>query len=600
MKKRGQKQSLKKMARFLLPYKRQLATVGILMVFLACFDLSLPLFNAYAIDHFIVPLQSGGLPVFALCYVGVVLLSAACTWIFVEQSTEIEMKVGRDLKRVCFVHLQRLGADYYNKTSVGYILSRVMSDTSQISAVIAWSAVDMLWAAAYSVGVLVSLFVLNATLGLFVLCALPVLVAITVFFQKRIFRVGRDVRHQNALISSGFSEGITGAVTAKTLVIEKENYQEFQTVTAAYKKKAVYSAMLSGIYTPLAVFITSITAALILRQGGIYVEFMGMPLGTLSAGLAYASGLIDPVMNLARIISEGASALVNVERVHTLLTEPELITDSEAVQAHYGTPLAPKEENYPPMRGEVEFRDVSFRYPDGDDYVLEHFNLKVPAGTTVAIVGETGAGKSTLVNLVCRFFEPTSGQLLIDGEDYRARGQNWLHHGIGYVLQTPHLLSGTILDNLRYAAEDLPDEELKRRASLVYADRVADSLPGGWNTQVGEGGELLSSGQRQIISFARAVVKNPSILILDEATSSIDTQTEALITTATREILKGRTSFVIAHRLSTIRLADLILVVQDGKIVERGTHDQLMQSEGAYYQLYTLQFRSEKRSHHEE
>ena len=168
------------------------------------------------------------------------------------------------------------------------------------------------------------------------------------------------------------------------------------------------------------------------------------------------------------------------------------------------------------------------------------------------------------------------------------------------MLQTPHLLSGTILDNLRYAAEDLPDEELKRRASLVYADRVADSLPGGWNTQVGEGGELLSSGQRQIISFARAVVKNPSILILDEATSSIDTQTEALITTATREILKGRTSFVIAHRLSTIRLADLILVVQDGKIVERGTHDQLMQSEGAYYQLYTLQFRSEKRSHHEE
>lgn len=594
MKQGGHLHALKEMSRFLRPYKRQLTTVGILMLLLAGFDLSLPLFNAYAIDHFIVPLQAGGVTAFAVSYVGVVLLSAVGTWIFVEQSTEIEMKVGRDLKRACFVRLQNLGADYYNKTSVGYILSRVMSDTSQISAVIAWSAVDMLWAAAYSVGVLFALFALNTALGLLVLCALPVLVLITVFFQKRIFRVGKEVRHQNALISSGFSEGITGAVTAKTLVIEKENYEEFQTITAAYKKKAVHSAILSGIYTPLAVFITSVTAALILRQGGIYVEIMGMPLGTLSAGLAYASGLIDPVMNLARIISEGASALVNVERVHTLLTEPLLVADSKEVQQHYGTPLAPKEENYPSMRGEVEFRDVSFRYPDGEENVLEHFNLKVPAGTTVAIVGETGAGKSTLVNLICRFFEPTSGQLLIDGEDYRNRGQNWLHHGIGYVLQTPHLLSGSILDNLRYSAGELSDEELKRRATLVYANRVADSLQHGWDTQVGEGGELLSSGQRQIISFARAVVKNPAILILDEATSSIDTETEAMITTATREILKGRTSFVIAHRLSTIRLADLILVVQDGKIVEQGTHRQLMEQAGAYYKLYTLQFRSEK------
>jgi len=236
---------------------------------------------------------------------------------------------------------------------------------------------------------------------------------------------------------------------------------------------------------------------------------------------------------------------------------------------------------------------VTFMYPDGHENVLENFNLKIPAGTTVAIVGETGAGKSTLVNLVCRFFEPTSGKVLIDGRDYRERSQLWLHSNIGYVLQSPHLFSGSIKENIRYGKLDATDEEIESAAKLVSADRVIDKLPDGPASDVGEGGDKLSTGEKQLISFARAVIADPRIFVLDEATSSIDTETERLIQNAISNILKGRTSFLIAHRLSTIKMADLILVVRDGKIIERGTHSELIRQNGYYKQLYTMQFEDE-------
>ncbi|MEI3035486.1 MAG: ABC transporter ATP-binding protein [Oscillospiraceae bacterium] len=318
-----------------------------------------------------------------------------------------------------------------------------------------------------------------------------------------------------------------------------------------------------------------------------------MEIGTLSAFTSYAVGIFEPIQQIARILADIISAQANIERVCGLLEEVPAIEDAPDVVEKYGDNFVGKTENWEPIRGDIEFRDVTFRYPDGNENILEHFNLKIPAGTTVAIVGETGAGKSTLVNLACRFFEPTEGTILIDGRDYRERSQLWLHSNIGYVLQNPHLFSGSIKENIRYGRLNSTDAEIEAAAKAVSADTVVKKLENGYDSDVGEGGDRLSTGEKQLISFARAVLADPAIFVLDEATSSIDTQTEQLIQNAISHLLKGRTSFLIAHRLSTIRHADVILVVKDGKIIESGSHEELLHKKGYYFSLYTKQFEKE-------
>lgn len=318
-----------------------------------------------------------------------------------------------------------------------------------------------------------------------------------------------------------------------------------------------------------------------------------MEIGTLSVFMTYALGMMEPVQWIVRSISDLITVQVNVERFSTLMETRSDVRDTKEVEEKYGDSFEPKKENWEPLYGDITFDDVSFKYPDGEEYVLEHFNLHVPQGTNVAIVGETGAGKSTLVNLVCRFFEPTSGRLLIDGTDARERSQLWLHSNIGYVLQTPHLFSGTVLENLRYGNPDATMEQIEAAVKSVSADEVIARMEKGYDSDVGEGGDLLSTGEKQLISFARAVLADPRIFVLDEATSSIDTVTEKKIQEAIRHLMKGRTSFVIAHRLSTIRQADLILVIRDGKIVERGTHSELIGRQGEYYRLYTRQYQED-------
>ena len=384
-----------------------------------------------------------------------------------------------------------------------------------------------------------------------------------------------------------------GAKTTKTLVREEKNMEEFTDLTRDMRKFSVRAASLSALYLPIVVSLGSMATAYALWQGGREVMIGGMTLGVLQVFVNYTVQFFEPIRNIAGVFAEMQSAQAAAERVLTLLeTEPDIV-DSPEVEAVFGDNFHPRKENWPPLRGDVEFCHVDFQYKEGER-VLNDFNLKIRAGETIALVGPTGAGKSTVVNLVCRFYEPTAGEIKIDGVNYRERSQLWLQSNLGYVLQEPRLFSGTIRDNIRYGKLDATDEDVRAAARLVNAEPFILRLEKGYDTDVGEGGSRLSTGEKQLISFARAILANPRIFVLDEATSSVDTQTEQMIQQAISKVLSGRTSFIIAHRLSTVRTADRILVIDDGKIQEMGTHQELIRKKGAYYKLYTNQFQEDR------
>ena len=575
--------------------KFKMAFVGMIFFnFLAAFaDLIIPLFQLYAVEHFIEAGTLDGLLPYSIAYFGVVILSALSVVAFGNNSMRIEMRLGRDMRETLFTHLQTLSFSFYNVTPVGYLISRVMSDTNRIAGMIAWNMTDILWSVFYVVSTFVIMLMLNWKLALVVITVVPIIAILTGYLQNKILHWNRKIRKLNSRITGAFNEGITGAKTSKTLVIEESDSAAFQEITDEMRGSGIKAARLNALYVSLVLLMSTTAVAIVLLRGG-YMTLDGvLMVSTLSVFTVYAVGIFEPIQMIAANIAEFISLQASIERVTGLLDQVPQVADTPEVVEKYGDVFNPKRENWEPIIGDIEFRDVTFRYPDGGDNVLNHFNLKIPAGTTVAIVGETGAGKSTLVNLACRFFEPTEGQILIDGRDYRERSQLWLHSGIGYVLQNPHLFSGTIRENIRYGRLDATEEEIQAAAHSVSADTVVDKLDKGWDSDVGEGGDKLSTGEKQLVSFARAVLADPSIFVLDEATSSIDTQTEQLIQNAIDHLLEGRTSFLIAHRLSTIRRADLILVVRDGKIVEQGKHEELLRKKGYYHDLYSKQFAEE-------
>ena len=583
----------KKLLPFLRPYYKNLVAVVLLNMLMALIDIAMPLFQRYTINYYIADGTTRGIGGFALLYGGAIVFQTLVVILSTRQSMWIEMKTNRDMKREAFVHLQKLSFSYYNVTPIGYLIARVMSDTGRISGMLAWGLMDVMWSLVYVIGVFISMLLLNWKLALLVMLVVPAIVLLTGYFQNKILHWNRKTRRINSQITGAFNEGISGARTSKTLVIEENNMADFQKLTADMREASIKTQMLTAVYMPSIMFLSSMATALVLTRGG-YLSMQGlMEIGTLSAFTSYAVGIFEPIQMMARILADIISAQANIERVTGLLEEVPMITDTPEVVEKYGDNFTGKRENWEPIRGDIEFRDVTFRYPDGNENILEHFNLTIPAGTTVAIVGETGAGKSTLVNLACRFFEPTDGQILIDGKDYRERSQLWLHSNIGYVLQNPHLFSGTVRENIRYGRLDATDEEIEAAAKAVSAHTVVEKMELGYDSDVGEGGDRLSTGEKQLISFARAVLADPAIFVLDEATSSIDTQTEQLIQQAIEHLLHGRTSFLIAHRLSTIRHADVILVVKDGRIIERGTHQDLLRQKGYYHSLYTKQFAEE-------
>jgi len=579
--------------KYVMPYKKYIIRLTLVMIAVGGIDVIFPLMTRYAIDNFVLKGKLEGLWIFAAVYLLLVLIQATNVKLLALNAGSIETGVVYDIRRKGFDNLQQLSFSYYDKTPVGWMMARMTSDVQRIGDTIAWGMVDMVWGFTMMTGIAIVMLVINIKLALISLSVVPLLVIASFYFQQKILKAHRKVRKINSRITGAFNEGIMGAKTTKTLVREEENLKEFKGLTLEMFDSSVKAAMYSAVYLPLVVTLGSIGTGLAMWYGGKAVMLEAISYGTLVLFISYTIQFFEPVRDLARIFSEFQSAQASAERIMSLIdTKPE-ITDTPEVLEKFGDVFEPKRENWPEIKGNITFRNVSFSYKDGEK-VLENFNLHVKAGQSIALVGETGSGKSTIVNLLCRFYEPVSGEILIDGVNYKERSQAWLQSNLGYVLQTPHLFSGTVKDNIRYGKLDATDEDIINAAKMVNAHEFIMKLEKGYETEVGEGGSRLSTGEKQLISFARAILADPRIFVLDEATSSVDTETEKIIQDAIQKVLKGRTSFIIAHRLSTIRSADRILVISDGKIIEDGNHSKLMRDKGHYYRLYTNQFMEER------
>ena len=583
----------RKLLLYLKPYKKHLTVLGIVVIILAGIDTVFPLLTRYAVDEYIVPKSLDGLWRFGLLYLFLVITQAGVVWLFIAFAGKVDMGLCYDIRRKGFQRLQELSFTYYDRTQVGWLMARMTSDISRLGDTIAWGLVDMIWGVTMMIAMVAVMFYLNWKLAFITLSIVPILVIISLYFQRKILKSYRLVRKTNSRITGAFNEGITGARTTKTLVREKENLGEFKVLTGEMYGSSVRAAILSSLYLPAVLTLGSIATALALWFGGEGVLAATISYGTLLAFISYTVQFFEPVRELARIFAELQSAQASAERTLSMIeTEPDIKDRSEIVES-YGDIFKPKKENWPDIKGDITFCNVSFAYKDGEK-VLENFNLDIRAGDTIALVGETGSGKSTIVNLACRFYEPTEGAILVDGVDYRERSLLWLHSNLGYVLQTPHLFSGTIEENIRYGKLNATDKEIENAAKIVNAHGFIMQLEDGYQTEVGEGGGRLSTGEKQLVSFARAILSDPALFVLDEATSSVDTETEKIIQEAIKKVLEGRTNFIIAHRLSTIRFADRILVIREGRITEDGNHNELMKLGRYYYSLYTNQFIDEQ------
>jgi len=500
-----------------------------------------------------------------------ILVQAAGVFGFIYLAGILGERIRYDLRKKMFGHLQELSLSYYNVTPIGWIMSRVTSDSERVAELVTWGFLDVTWGIMNIATAAFFMLMINWQLALIVILVIPILLFVAAQFKKKIIIEFRDVQRINSKITGAFNETITGVRVIKAFGREKHNMQEFDVLTSEMYRAGYRAAWLSALFLPV---------VMIIWFGGYQTQIGNMSIGGIQAFVTYVVFMIWPIQEMARVYAELQRAIASAERIFSLVDTVPDISD--------------KPDAFDPgsIQGDIVFDNVNFLYEE-DKPVLQSFNLHIKRGETVALVGPTGGGKTTIVNLLCRFFEPKEGTICIGGRDYQDIALHAIQSRIGVVLQTPHLFSGTITDNIRYGKLDATDEEISAAAQLAGAHDFIIKLEKGYDDEVGEGGNLLSVGQKQLISLARAVLREPEIFIMDEATSSVDTITEALIQKGMENLMEGRTSFVIAHRLSTIKKADRILVIKDGSIIENGSHSELIRQRGHYYRLYTSQFRSE-------
>jgi ATP-binding cassette subfamily B protein len=559
-------------------YWKQLVAFVIAVATVSALDSYFTFLSKRMVDEGILAGDKQALIRIVLTYGSLIIVQAIFVFGFIYLAGILGERIRYDLRKQLFNHLQDLSFSYFDRTPVGWIMSRVTSDTDRIAELATWGLLDVTWGVMNIATAMYFMLVINWRLALIVLTIIPMLAVVAAQFKKRILVEYRQVRRINSKITGSYNENINGVRVVKALCREEENLREFGELTSEMYRASYRAAWLSALFLPVVQLISAVAIGAIVWYGGLQAEVGAMTVGGIQAFVSYTTFMLWPVQEVARVYAEMQHAIASAERVFSLIDAVPDVTDQPGA-------LDPGS-----IRGDIEFEDVDFWY-ELDKPVLTGFNLTVKRGETMALVGPTGGGKTTIVNLVCRFYEPKRGTICIGGRDYRSLSLHAIQSRVGVVLQTPHLFSGTIRENIRYGKLDATDEEIEDAARLAGAHNFIRTLEKGYDEEVGEGGDLLSVGQKQLVSLARAILAKPEIFIMDEATSSVDTLTEDLIQRGMEAVMQDRTSFIIAHRLSTIKRADRILVIEDGRIAEMGTHAELLRQRGHYYRLYTRQFR---------
>jgi len=569
---------LKRIMGLLLPHWKWVVGFLITIAITSGLDAYFTFINKQIIDQGITPGDKERVMQLAVIYGSFIILQAGAVFTFIYLAGVLGERIQYDLRKLLFNHLQDLSLSYYAQNAMGRLIARVTSDTGRVSDLLTWGIVDTTWAVMNIISSTIFMAIINWRLTLIVMTIIPIMIYVGIEFRKKILAEFRVSRRANSKITGAFNENFQGVRVVKALGREDENTREFQGLTTKMYKASYRAAWLSALFLPTVQIIAALALGVIVGYGGHQIMAGLMTIGGIQAFVSYLTFMMWPIQDLARVYAEMQHSIASAERIFTLAdTLPEVHDRSDAVEAKT-------------LLGEIEFDHVDFYYEDRKS-VLTDFTLKVNPGEMIALVGPTGGGKSTIVNLLCRFYEPRKGAIRINGRDYMDYKLESIHNKIGIVLQTPHLFSGTVRENIRYGDLSADDAQVEEAARVAGAHDFIVTLDKGYEQNVGESGNLLSVGQKQLISLARAVLARPELFIMDEATSSVDTLTEALIQRGMEALMKGRTSFVIAHRLSTIRRADRILVIENGRIAEGGTHAELLRQRGHYYRLYTQQFR---------
>lgn len=550
------------------------------LVWLSLLDnVIVPAVESYRLTGTMPPVDQTALNQYGFIFLGLGLMLSIGVFSFINFAGKIQEYVMYDIRQELFKKLQELSFSFFDKSAVGWLLSRISSDTAKVTELISWSMIEVVWGGGMIIFCVTSMFIYNWKLALIITLTIPVLTLISFKLRMLILKYSREARKYNSEITARFNEHINGVEVNKSLVQEERVSDDFKYLSEKMKVSSYKAAYFQAIFMPLVIFGGSVAAAFVIYYGGSMAITIpaAITVGTLAAFFGYATMIFEPILDISRFYSQAQNSISAGERIFSLIDTKALITDK------------PGAGEYGRIYGDIKFDNISFHYEEGKP-VIKDMNLHIEAGTSVALVGETGGGKSTIINLICRFYEPTGGVLKIDGVDYKDMTMHSLRSQLGVVLQTPHLFSGTVKENIKYGRDEAGDMEIINALQIVGAEDFIHRL----NEQVGEGGEYLSMGEKQLISFARAVLADPRIFIMDEATSSVDTLTEAKIQRGIAGIMEGRTSIVIAHRLSTIKYCDRILVINRGRITEDGSHHELMKKQGIYYRLYTRQLREQR------